>query len=349
MLYGILIGLLTGIRIGGLFVIFFIILTHILLLLGRNQRILQNFYKVSICYILLIITWLSTTILCYPASWSNPLKWFRESLSNLSQYAWTKTVLFNGEFIPSTVLPWNYIPVWLLITIPLVFQVAFILGILVMARNYTKFSNLQRAVIILVGLQIFFLPIMIVVRKSIIYDEVRHVLFMIPGVAVICSAGLIYLYKNQNVRLGAIALIGIIFTAIVFDMTTLHPYGYLYFNRVSGGLKQANHRFETEYWGLSLREATEWLNKNAESHAKIMVGGAPDSAAIFSNPNFTIVGTEIKVDSLDSQAPQPKLLSKPYYFLAIPRWNIQNYLPQCQVVYRVIRQDVPLSIVKHCE
>lgn len=46
---------------------------------------------------------------------------------------------------------------------------------------------------------------------------------------------------------------GVLYTATSF------PYQYVYFSPLSGGLERAGQRFETDYWGLSVREQTDFL------------------------------------------------------------------------------------------
>jgi len=64
------------------------------------------------------------------------------------------------------------------------------------------------------------------------------------------------------------------------DMMTLHPYQSVYFNRfLGGGLAGASERFETDYWGASYREATEWLVANGlpDADGPIRVANTSDS------------------------------------------------------------------------
>jgi tetratricopeptide (TPR) repeat protein len=43
-----------------------------------------------------------------------------------------------------------------------------------------------------------------------------------------------------------------------------HPYEYVYFNELAGGVKKAYGNYEQDYYYHSTREATEWVIKNAE-------------------------------------------------------------------------------------
>jgi hypothetical protein len=55
---------------------------------------------------------------------------------------------------------------------------------------------------------------------------------------------------------------------VLIDMVQLHPYEYVYFNRLSGGLKRQSKRFETDYWSSSQRAGVEWLVKHPPKHGR---------------------------------------------------------------------------------
>jgi hypothetical protein len=42
-------------------------------------------------------------------------------------------------------------------------------------------------------------------------------------------------------------------------MVRLHPYEYTYFNRLAGGVAGAQGRYMLDYWGLSLKQASQAL------------------------------------------------------------------------------------------
>ena len=45
----------------------------------------------------------------------------------------------------------------------------------------------------------------------------------------------------------------------LYSMISMHPYQYSYFNPLFGGIKKAYGNFETDYWMLSVKEASNWL------------------------------------------------------------------------------------------
>jgi hypothetical protein len=61
------------------------------------------------------------------------------------------------------------------------------------------------------------------------------------------------------------------------DMVRLHPYQYVYFNRLlAGGLASAVDRYETDYWSASYKEGIEWVCGHYSRHPlrePVRVGG----------------------------------------------------------------------------
>ena len=59
-------------------------------------------------------------------------------------------------------------------------------------------------------------------------------------------------------------------------MISNHPYHYLYYNQLVGGLKGAYANYETDYYYVSQTEASEWLLNYLKSNkvtTKIKVQG----------------------------------------------------------------------------
>jgi hypothetical protein len=71
-----------------------------------------------------------------------------------------------------------------------------------------------------------------------------------------------------------VALIGLL---PLIAMIRLHPYQYMYYNFLAGGLRGASAHFETDYWGLAYREATEVLQEEffRETRGPVLVTPLP--------------------------------------------------------------------------
>jgi hypothetical protein len=347
-LFGVLAGILTGIRLGGLTIIAITFVAYVIVRLTMpKEYFLKNVLQVSIYHSLTLLVCLLITIVCYPSSWLNPIQWFLQAGTTIAKYPWTGVVLFNGELYPKGIVPWYYIPVWFFISIPVVLQVAFVAGLAVLISQYSRSSIFQRVATVLVLLQVFLLPIAAILRHSVTYNEIRHFLFIIPGVAVLVAASLIWLdqYLNQiALRLATVACLIILLSQIRFDMAALHPYEYTYFNRSSRLLANTPQNFETDYWGLSAREAMEWINQNNVSDLPVLIGVDIRSATVYADSDISYFRFEPPdIDRLLKQ-------TKPFYYLAapVPSYRYQEYFQECQLVHEVKRQDIPMTIVRQC-
>jgi hypothetical protein len=96
------------------------------------------------------------------------------------------------------------------------------------------------------------------------YNGVRHFLFVLPPLAVM--GGLAFAFIAERATRYGLAPIGI--AALVFvaglalpvvDMVRLHPYEYVSFNQLAGGVAGAKSRFMLDYWGLALKQGGEEL------------------------------------------------------------------------------------------
>jgi hypothetical protein len=121
------------------------------------------------------------------------------------------------------------------------------------------------------------LPLLgVLVARPIIYDAHRHFLFFFPALAALSGIATARVLTDTSL---AKLLRGSLATALIalaglcaFDMHALHPYQYIYFNRIFGGLPAAQGRFETDYWGAANREAFIWVFENYRSKKTTRLG-----------------------------------------------------------------------------
>ena len=117
-------------------------------------------------------------------------------------------------------------------------------------------------------------------------------------------------------------------------MVALHPYQSVYFNRlIAGGLPGVSGRFETDYWGNSYREATEWVMTNVPGDGIRIANcsNALQSSYYLRRPRgarFVPVAVEDHPDLL----------------LATTRWDCHRQAA-ARVLHTVERQGVALSYV----
>ncbi len=338
-LYGILVGFVAGTRIDSSVLILYVILVDVGLQLGQGDSFRQ---VLRFCrfYGLMLFAGVLTIILLYPASWVNPLDWYLAAFNFYYKEDWPHTVLFNGVSISAKTLPWQYLPTWISITTPIIVLMLFAMGLVMAILKFSRLPVGQRACLLLVGLQIFGLPVFAIIYQAHLWDSLRQVLYMLPGIAAIAAVAVAWLYQTVRRRVAKLALVSsliVLLLPIAIDMAALHPYEYVYFNRAFGGLPAAAQRFDTDYWGLSMADAVIWLNQHRDRNLPLVSTDPMISAQLYADETLTVISHD------DFAAPQ-----EPFYYLSLPRWGWDQQFAECPVIYGTTRQQVPLAIVKQC-
>ncbi len=212
--------------------------------------------------------WIATVIVAYSvacAFWpyllTNPIAHTQDIVRSSSSFPWKNTILFRGELVASTTPLRAYLPTWFAITLPPAFFVAAVIGA---ARWRARTTPcLARALASLaLWLAVLFPVAYAIAVNATLYDGVRHFLFVIPAAAVLCGCALARWFESVRTRIGKLA-VAVVLAASVAEpawwYVRSHPYEYTYFNPFAGGLSSASHDYETDYWGLSLRSAAEWI------------------------------------------------------------------------------------------
>jgi hypothetical protein len=177
--------------------------------------------------------------------------------------------LYAGRHVSSVALPWHYLPVWILVTTPV-----FILALSLAALRLLRSGRVPPLTVLLGGSLAFNLALYYGFRP-VIYDGLRHFLYLLPILAVLAAVSLIELVDGGQPGprrpralvpsvVGLVALNGVL---VVAQCAALHPYEYVYFNELTGYLAGASGRFETDYWAASNREAVLWLRNSVFDRA----------------------------------------------------------------------------------
>jgi hypothetical protein len=100
----------------------------------------------------------------------------------------------------------------------------------------------------------------IILQSSTLYDGIRHVLFLIPMLAVVASFGFLRLAPLlRRFPATTAAVAGAYVGHAVLAFVLLHPLQYAAFNVFTGGVTGAYGRFEQDYWSLAVLPALRRL------------------------------------------------------------------------------------------
>lgn len=360
--FGLLGGLTLSIRVGGVIILFYIVLLVLIWIINlwfqgtqqipRNKKTLTNLSRLAARLILAGIIAYLVMLVFWPAAQISPIKQPAKGILYANRFEYDVPVFFEGQYISNTELPWYYLLRWFLNTLPEFYFIAFIAGLIALILAFLawrKSSQRQlnyQALGILVLAFSAGLPLLYSILTSPPnFDGVRHFLFVIPSLAILAAIGIVKLLERFNstaARLIIITPIAGLFLITIFDMVQLHPYQYIYFNRLfAGGMVQAAQNYETDYWGASYKEGVEWLIQKypqANTPEKVNVASClyPLSTSYFlPKEQFNYLG---------SYDEGPPVEGQPEIILATTRWGCDKNHPG-EVIHTISRMNVPLLYI----
>lgn len=262
-LLGIAIMLCLGIRIGGLLLIAYLFMAFAVRLWQTkgfsDGTIKKNFVHVVV---LLLIGYFGACI-WWPYAWEDPISHPYEAFKVMSDYPLTIKMLFEGQETTSSDLPAYYAPKFIAITLPLFALIGIAGGLVMMTRK--EFRNRYNYLWLVMFTWAF--PVFYIYYKhAVVYDGMRHTLFILPSVAITASVFFYYLmekFKEKKTIRMAVAGAMIVLLALParFSLAN-HPNQYVYFNELTGGVKGAAGIYETDYYMNSIKQGYNWLNEN---------------------------------------------------------------------------------------
>jgi hypothetical protein len=204
----------------------------------------------------------------WPWAQLDPLRNPFRAFQKFSQFWEAMAVLYDGQLMTSGEVSRYYIPKLLILTLPEFYLLAYLLGglgLLAVLRSPSRRPDTTwRLFQALWVAALAVLPIAwAVVRHTPLYNGHRHLLFVVPFLAVLAgTSAATYLRSHAAPVARVLAAMGLSASLVLtaFDMVQLHPYQYVYFNRLfAGGLPGAVNRYETDYWCMSYKEGIEWM------------------------------------------------------------------------------------------
>jgi hypothetical protein len=264
------IGLAAAIRVVGLSLV---PMTLVLWVVMRFVRAPQDGFALAglrrlglAAIVILAVSW-SVMIAFWPWALLDPLRHPLQAWGKFGHF-WNVDVLFRGRMVPAEELPRTYILQMLALKLPEIYPLALLLGLVSALRAPWRRLLQDRVarerlcegawVLMLLAAPVSW----VIVNRTPLYHECRHLLFVLPFLATLAAVGISAFFASRfprPVRVAAVLLLASGAVATVVDMVQLHPYEYVYYNRLfAGGLRGAVDRYETDYYIASYREGVDW-------------------------------------------------------------------------------------------
>jgi hypothetical protein len=225
----------------------------------------------------------SVMIVFWPWAQLDPVRNPLRALTKFSSFSERMDQLFDGQMLTSGTIPRSYAATWFAITLPEFYFIALFFGLValaVLARNrFREPASRKRLLQVAWIAALALAPLAwVTLRGTPLYNGHRHLLFVLPFLAVLAGLSVGAWWGSRPRPLfraaGVLALAAsLLLTAV--DMVRLHPYQYVFFNRlVAGGLPRAVDRYDADYWIAASKEAIEWVAAHYDEEGRpIRVGG----------------------------------------------------------------------------
>jgi hypothetical protein len=272
------------------------------------------------------------TYLTWPVLWGDPFVGLADWASEFHFTGYT--VYLWGSPYRSGDLPWNYLPALLgvQLTLPAVF-------LLLTGTPYSWIlsakDRVRRQLMALVWLWLLLPSAAVILRLAPIYHNFRHILFAVPPIFLIMGFGA---WKTAEVLRApalrtALALVGL--APGILGIVRLHPYEYIYYNELVGGVRGAEGKFGLDYWCTSFREGMTFVNQAAEVGDRVAFARLDvRSATPFAREDLLLVG--------ESEASDADFALKCRIGIGQPTL----FFPDMETIYEVRADGVLLTVVK---
>jgi hypothetical protein len=249
-----------------------------------------------------LLAWMTAFALWPWLQIGNPLHQFHIALEHFATIPMAYEFSHWGERIWTNDLPVSYIPGQLLARLPegflfllAVAGVYAIAAVLVLARaalasrrrergdpwQIATRTVARRRELLIVCLAVI-LPIsFLIIQRATLYDGIRHVLFVIPMLAILAGFGFWALLPLLR-RAPVIAAVGVgaYVGGLVGALAALHPVEYVAMNALAGGTRGAYGKFELDYGSTAATEGLRRLERKLDYDPAVRATDNPPSILI---------------------------------------------------------------------
>jgi hypothetical protein len=263
--FGLLVGAALGMRVLGLLLVIYAGLAIAIYVprpeFGRRRFAIDSSLRLwpalVLAYVIMILAW--------PWAALAPLNPIRGILA-FSEFQYSIRTVLAGQVYDMANAPRLYVPIYILIRMPLLmlFGVALAIVFTALPRTAAGAKPPPHRDIALLSLTVIFPLTCQVVFHGPAFTGLRHFLFVIPALTILASIGLdtaltALATRGRVTAAGGLAVVTACFVSNAVTLVRLHPYEYLFYNTLVGGLEGASRRYDLDYWFGSMPEALTQL------------------------------------------------------------------------------------------
>ncbi len=224
--------------------------------------------------VLVFLLYFLFLVMMYPVAWAHPIRTMIEIFAKFSNYDdWTGAIVFMGKILSKEEVPWYYIPVWMLITVPIWYILLFLLTMgISFGKLVFKIKQRESWYTLLFQYKYFFWAVLlvlipwgaIVVKHATLYSGWRHCYFLVPPLVLVVLYGVNHIMKRRGkgCKIPVFAFIALGLVIQINWIRINHPHEMVYFNGVG---KNWAADFDRDYWHMAEGKAYDYILENDHS------------------------------------------------------------------------------------
>jgi hypothetical protein len=267
--------------------------------------------------------------------WPDPIaqfvymvKFFQDNTQNM------EVLLLGNWYCSAKTVPWYYPYAYLGVVTPTPILIFFLTGLVIaLYRSVVRSLPIYSLLVLW-----FFVPLVRYMSPSIgVIDVIRHFQEVLYPMIIIAIFGAQWI--AEKIAYKHIKRVGftLLFCYLIGNIVVYHPFQLSYFNELVGGIWGANTKFDIDYWGISQKQAIEWLNKNAPKDSIVHIAMSGDTAGWYLRPDLRSKLNTTWFDEADFVV----VLNRESFFYRY--WWLWEYFLRRKTAYTVSLHGVPMT------
>jgi hypothetical protein len=286
--FGALTGAALGVRALGLLLVGYAglaVLTKVACLDGSWRERLGFVARSALAFVPALALAYLIMIVCWPWSAQSLLNPIRAIVDFANLDIGGVATMLAGRVYDMQSVPRWYVSTYLLIKLPLAVDVGIVLAAAAAARGWHLTGPPVRRFEIAALAFIAAFPVLChAAAHGPAFSGLRHFLFVVPPMAALAGIGfdgaLARLVHRRALKRAASLALALFLLWPAVTLIRLHPYEYVYFNELVGGIAGAVRRYDTDYWVNIMPEAVRAL--------ETYLASAEASGHLIARPSYTV-------------------------------------------------------------
>jgi hypothetical protein len=212
-----------------------------------------------------VFTWATT-----PIARIDMVQWLADAIRSARSYTpYSEPIRVAGQDVLPNHLPWWYVPAWLGAQLPILTLAAVAAGaaalVTLIVRRRRDAPAGATLGLLPIAIQGIAFPLVIVASGAVLYDGIRHLLFIVPPLLALAAAAFAIVDRHAVARSSPLRVVlplaaVVVVSASLCASVRWAPYAYAYINPVAGH-DPDRRSWELDFWGVSAREGIARLRR----------------------------------------------------------------------------------------